>query len=80
MRAVVVREYGGTPVLAEVPTPQPGPGVTSPPEACSRRAVLELEEEGRRCLGHRCAGSRGPLRVLELVAGNAQDRGCDPDP
>src|SRR6266576_2499649 len=26
MRAVVVSEYGGTPVLAEVPTPQPGPG------------------------------------------------------
>src|SRR5580692_6314649 len=26
MRAVVVNEYGGTPALAEVPTPQPGPG------------------------------------------------------
>jgi NADPH2:quinone reductase len=25
MRAVIVNEYGGTPVLAEVPTPQPGP-------------------------------------------------------
>lgn len=26
MRAVIVNEYGDTPVLAEVPTPQPGPG------------------------------------------------------
>src|SRR5256884_10002344 len=26
MRAVIVNEYGGTPVVAEVPTPQPGPG------------------------------------------------------
>jgi NADPH2:quinone reductase len=26
MRAVIVNEYGGTPVLAEVPTPQPGLG------------------------------------------------------
>src|SRR5262245_7430806 len=26
MRAVTVSEYGGTPVVAEVPTPQPGPG------------------------------------------------------
>src|SRR5580700_8826166 len=26
MRAVVVNEYGGTPALAEVPTPQPGAG------------------------------------------------------
>ena len=26
MRAVVVNEYGETPVVAEVPTPQPGPG------------------------------------------------------
>jgi NADPH2:quinone reductase len=26
MRAVTVNEYGGTPVVAEVPTPQPGPG------------------------------------------------------
>src|SRR5580692_5022868 len=26
MRAVVVNEYGGTPVVAEVPTPQAGPG------------------------------------------------------
>ena len=26
MRAVVVNEYGGTPAVAEVPTPQPGPG------------------------------------------------------
>ena len=26
MRAVVVNEYGGTPVVAEVPTPEPGPG------------------------------------------------------
>ena len=25
MRAVIVNEYGGTPVLAEIPTPQPGP-------------------------------------------------------
>ncbi len=25
MRAVVVNEYGGTPVVAEIPTPQPGP-------------------------------------------------------
>jgi hypothetical protein len=24
--AVIVNEYGGTPVVAEVPTPQPGPG------------------------------------------------------
>jgi NADPH:quinone reductase len=26
MRAVTVSEYGGTPVVAEVPTPEPGPG------------------------------------------------------
>jgi NADPH:quinone reductase-like Zn-dependent oxidoreductase len=26
MRAVIVKEYGGTPVVAEIPTPQPGPG------------------------------------------------------
>ncbi|HEX6395660.1 MAG TPA: NADP-dependent oxidoreductase [Acidimicrobiales bacterium] len=26
MRAVTVREYGGTPAVAEVPTPEPGPG------------------------------------------------------
>jgi NADPH2:quinone reductase len=26
MRAVIVSEYGGTPVVAEVPKPQPGPG------------------------------------------------------
>ena len=26
MRAVIVNEYGGTPVVAEVPTPEPGPG------------------------------------------------------
>src|SRR5258708_15214642 len=25
MRAVSVNEYGGTPVVAEIPTPQPGP-------------------------------------------------------
>jgi NADPH:quinone reductase len=25
MRAVIVNEYGGTPVVAEIPTPQPGP-------------------------------------------------------
>jgi NADPH:quinone reductase-like Zn-dependent oxidoreductase len=25
MRAVIVKEYGGTPVVAEIPTPQPGP-------------------------------------------------------
>ena len=26
MRAVIVRDYGGAPVVAEVPTPRPGPG------------------------------------------------------
>ncbi len=25
MRAVIVNEYGGTPVVAEIPTPQPAP-------------------------------------------------------
>ena len=50
MRAVIVNEYGGTPVLAEIPTPQPGP----------RQVLIKLRAAGVNPMDRRLASGAQP--------------------
>src|SRR5579864_6631976 len=53
MRAVIVNEYGATPVVAEIPTPQPGP----------RQVLIKLQAAGLNPMDAQVAGRAQPSDV-----------------
>ena len=62
MRAVTVTEYGGTPAVAEIPTPEPG----------ARQILIRLRAAGMNPMR---AASR--TRVLEISRGRPERRAAE---
>src|SRR5260370_37644979 len=56
MRAVTVTEYGATPAVAEMPTPQPGPG-----QVLIRLRAAGMEPDGSRACLRRLAADAGDI-------------------